>query len=884
MITLGTADAPAGDAPAVTPLCLPSLGSSADARSGSLSLSRSESLSTHPPSLGSSADDWQVLLNTLAELYVSGVEIDWIGFDRGYLRRRVALPTYPFQRQRYWFDSDPHRAATTADAPAALAAGNGRPKQQPASSGAAPATSLPQQIRAARAEQRAALISTYLKRELAGELGVDEAEIDVHATLAEMGLDSLMIMGITSTIKDDFDLQVYPREVYVRPTIAALAQYLADQWDRLGESRAGTHGNGNGNGATRSTDALQRYQPAARPPSSGPPIANTTFILTAPRSGSTLLRVMLAGHPQLFSPPELHLLPFDDMGQRRELLANSYLGEGLTRALMESCDMDAAQAGEQLAAWAQQRLPVDQVYRELVRAVAPRLLIDKSPTYTSRPEILQRAETWFDQPKYVFLVRHPLAVIESLVRMRMDKLLGQSVDDPYGWAEQVWRNANRNVRDFLQTVPDERCLVLRYETLVTSPSAEMERVAAFLEVPYDDALLEPYAQGRMTDAATGRAAPIDDPNFLTRRRIDPALAEAWRNVRLPRPLTADTRRLARHLGYEIDDRSPAHAVHSPANQVSEVASTAPSAARRPGANGGRSQNGGSSSESFIQANGLQLCVCSWGPADGPVVLCLHGILDQGICWQPVAHDLIQRGYRIVAPDFRGHGRSAHVGAGCAYHFPDFVSDADAVLRTLGNEPVALAGHSLGAVVAAHLALARPERFTSLTLIEPPLRPESTPREQRPLTAYLDYAATPPRHQPVPDLQSAARRLQRAVPALSDRLARKLARRCTESTAGGLVWRWDARLRTRSGLAYAAHEFTQSAFCDLLADLPIPVTVVQGTQGMTRLADDTATGYTCVTIRGGHHLPIEAPEQIAAAIAETAAGQPSQRVILDRCPS
>src|SRR5690606_38312965 len=46
--------------------------------------------------------EWETLLGSVAELYVRGVEVDWSGVDRPYRRRRVELPTYPFQRQRYW--------------------------------------------------------------------------------------------------------------------------------------------------------------------------------------------------------------------------------------------------------------------------------------------------------------------------------------------------------------------------------------------------------------------------------------------------------------------------------------------------------------------------------------------------------------------------------------------------------------------------------------------------------------------------------------------------------------------------------------------------------------------------------------------------------------
>lgn len=57
------------------------------------------------PSLRPGRDDWQTLLESLADLYVAGVPIDWKGFDKDYSRRRVDLPTYPFQRKRYWAKS-----------------------------------------------------------------------------------------------------------------------------------------------------------------------------------------------------------------------------------------------------------------------------------------------------------------------------------------------------------------------------------------------------------------------------------------------------------------------------------------------------------------------------------------------------------------------------------------------------------------------------------------------------------------------------------------------------------------------------------------------------------------------------------------------------------
>lgn len=54
------------------------------------------------PSLRSGRDDWQQMLQSLSALYVNGANIDWNSFDRDFRRHRLVLPTYPFQRGRYW--------------------------------------------------------------------------------------------------------------------------------------------------------------------------------------------------------------------------------------------------------------------------------------------------------------------------------------------------------------------------------------------------------------------------------------------------------------------------------------------------------------------------------------------------------------------------------------------------------------------------------------------------------------------------------------------------------------------------------------------------------------------------------------------------------------
>ncbi|NES05390.1 MAG: acyltransferase domain-containing protein, partial [Okeania sp. SIO2F4] len=54
------------------------------------------------PSLRAIKSDWQQILESLGQLHLQGVEINWLGFDGDYSRQKVVLPTYPWQRQRYW--------------------------------------------------------------------------------------------------------------------------------------------------------------------------------------------------------------------------------------------------------------------------------------------------------------------------------------------------------------------------------------------------------------------------------------------------------------------------------------------------------------------------------------------------------------------------------------------------------------------------------------------------------------------------------------------------------------------------------------------------------------------------------------------------------------
>lgn len=65
----------------------------------------SNPLGGYLPSLRKGYNEWQQMLTSLGQLYVHGVKINWEGFVQDYQRRKIILPTYPFQRERYWLDT-----------------------------------------------------------------------------------------------------------------------------------------------------------------------------------------------------------------------------------------------------------------------------------------------------------------------------------------------------------------------------------------------------------------------------------------------------------------------------------------------------------------------------------------------------------------------------------------------------------------------------------------------------------------------------------------------------------------------------------------------------------------------------------------------------------
>ena len=709
--------------------------------------------------------------------------------------------------------------------------------------------------------QRQDELTKYLQQQLAEVFQIDSQQLSLTENLVDYGMDSLMVMEVINKIQSDLQLMLYPREFYEHPRIQALAAYLLKEFEKVHgtlETIDETSSHSSGEAIADFKAVVQIAETTMRESERLP---GPVFVLSSPRSGSTLFRVMLAGHPNLFSPPELHLLPFTSMAERNQELATSYFGEGLQRAFMDIMNLDSAGSQAVVAEMVSQDLPISQVYAVLQKLTEGRQVIDKSPTYAMSRETLNRAETLFERAKYIYLTRHPYSVIESFVRMRMEKLIDAQSENSYQVAEDVWVTTNQNIVDFLESsIEPDRYQQIRYEELVQNPKAIMEQLCQFLNIPFDASLLQPYEGKRMIDGIHTRSMPIGDPNFAQRRQLDPKLGDAWKTIELPHQLSEIGRQLAVKLDYQLPEAALAEDSKAFATYDSNSSVSTSSV--------------GTMRETFFDIRGHKICVCTWGDEKAPPILCLHGILEQGAAWTEVAAPLAAMGYYVIAPDLRGHGRSSSLRGN--YSLIDLVADIDVLIQQQFNQSLTLVGHSMGSIVAVLLAGARSQIVQSLILVETVLPTEDKGSKLiDQLKTQLEYLTSQPQHPTLPDVETAAARLRQATPSMSLDLSLKLAKRVTQSTNGGVQWRWDPLLRTRIVMNSSGLPFSRAEYLELLQQLQVPITLVYGDNSTFNRPEDLSEQQGAmpqakrIVLSGGHNLHIDNAIAVADIVAEAA---------------
>jgi pimeloyl-ACP methyl ester carboxylesterase len=111
-----------------------------------------------------------------------------------------------------------------------------------------------------------------------------------------------------------------------------------------------------------------------------------------------------------------------------------------------------------------------------------------------------------------------------------------------------------------------------------------------------------------------------------------------------------------------------------------------------------------------------------GPANGPPLVLLHGVLRQWADYVSVIPQLASR-WKLYGIDFRGHGKSSRTPN--QYLVIDYLRDAASFLSYQLREPAVVYGHSLGAMVALHLAAEMREHVRAVILEDPPFQTMGT---------------------------------------------------------------------------------------------------------------------------------------------------------------
>jgi amino acid adenylation domain-containing protein len=196
------------------------------------------------PSLRQNQDEWQIILDSLGKLYTQGADINWTGFDEGNTRRKVSLPNYPFDRQRYWIegraevDTETPRQVKKASTPfdGKVKGGeenkNGRKNGRAKKSQPSPASEATRSaLLAAEPIQRQKLLQDFIQKQAARILGMETSRLSLDQPLDTMGLDSLMAIELKNSLDAQLKSQLPISSLLQGPTVASLTVQILEHLD-----------------------------------------------------------------------------------------------------------------------------------------------------------------------------------------------------------------------------------------------------------------------------------------------------------------------------------------------------------------------------------------------------------------------------------------------------------------------------------------------------------------------------------------------------------------------------------------------------------------------------------------------------------------------------
>lgn len=267
----------------------------------------------------------------------------------------------------------------------------------------------------------------------------------------------------------------------------------------------------------------------ARPGPSAPPNGSLerrlVFLISPPRSGSTLLARMLGAHSRIVAPEEPHLLtPLAHLGYFESVESAPYdpvIVRQAARVLVGGLP-----GGEQAYLGAL-RAYSDAIYAGLLAAggAGDALLLDKTPAYALSLDFLARL---YPDAHYIVLTRHPLAVWSSYV----DSFFDGDDDVAHGHNPLLERYVPAIAR-FLREAPVPRLHRIRYEELVRDPEAHARALADFLGLEFEAGMVD---YGSVEGARRESARGLGDPMTVAREsRATTKSVAKWAEAATGRP-------------------------------------------------------------------------------------------------------------------------------------------------------------------------------------------------------------------------------------------------------------------------------------------------------------------------------------------------------------
>ena len=152
-------------------------------------------------------DDWVVMLDTVAALYVEGAAINWKAFNAGFAGQRTALPTYRFQHKRFWLPEQVHVAQNVSSSFSSdsLSLATSMLSNTNPNSNSTNTTNAPVSSQSVLADLRGLL---------ADQLRISADDVDVHAPFIDMGADSIVLVEAAMHIESSYNVKIPIRRFF----------------------------------------------------------------------------------------------------------------------------------------------------------------------------------------------------------------------------------------------------------------------------------------------------------------------------------------------------------------------------------------------------------------------------------------------------------------------------------------------------------------------------------------------------------------------------------------------------------------------------------------------------------------------------------------------